>query len=65
LQVEQLLAKRNASGYGEAVVHLAKLRDLASHRGQLAALAARLKAVTAPSATSTALSRRLKEQRLR
>jgi uncharacterized Zn finger protein len=59
LQVEQLLAKRSASGYDEAVIHLAELRDLASHRGQLAAFAARRESRTAPYVAPAALQRLL------
>lgn len=59
-----LLAQRTASGYNEAVAHLVELRDLAVHRGQRAAFDARLRAVLAPYATSAALQRRLREQKL-
>jgi hypothetical protein len=43
-----LLARRIASGYDEAVAHLADLRDLAVHRKQRAAFDARLSEVLAP-----------------
>jgi len=46
------------------VAHLAELRDLAVHRGQRAAFDARLSDVLAPYATSAALQRRLREQKL-
>ncbi len=63
-QVPDLLARRSASGYDEAVAHLAELRDLAVHRGQRAAFDARLRDVLAPYMTSAALQRRLREQKL-
>ena len=63
-QVPDLLAKRTASGYEEAVAHLVELRDLAVHRKQRAAFDARLRQVIAPYATSTALQRRLREKKL-
>jgi hypothetical protein len=59
-----LLARRIASGYDEAVAHLADLRDLAVHRKQRAAFDTRLSEVLAPYATSAALLRRLREQKL-
>ncbi len=63
-QVPDLLARRSASGYDEAVAHLAELRDLAVHRNQRAAFDARLRDVLAPYMTSAALQRRLREQKL-
>jgi hypothetical protein len=63
-QVPDLLARRIASGYEEAVAHLAELRDLAVHRNQRAAFDARLRDVLAPYATSAALQRRLREKKL-
>ena len=60
-QVPDLLAKRTASGYEEAVAHLVELRDLAVHRKQRAGFDARLRQVIAPYATSAALQRRLRE----
>lgn len=59
-----LLAQRNASGYDQAVAHLKEMHDLAVHRNQRPAFDARLQEVIAPYASSTALQRRLKEQRL-
>jgi hypothetical protein len=59
-----LLARRTASGYEEAVAHLADLRDLAVHRGQRAAFDARLGDLLAPYASSAALVRRLREKKL-
>lgn len=63
-EVPLLLAKRTASGYDQAVAHLVSLRDLAAHRGQQAQFAVRLDEIIAPYATSNALQRRLKEQRM-
>jgi hypothetical protein len=63
-QLPGLLARRTASGYDEAVAHLAELRDLAIHRGQRAAFNAQLRDVLAPYATSPALQRRLREKKL-
>jgi hypothetical protein len=63
-QVPDLLARRTASGYDEAVAHLVELRDLAIHRGQRAAFDVRLKDVLAPYATSAALQRRRREKKL-
>jgi len=63
-QVPELLARRTASGYDEAVAHMADLRDLAVHRNQRAAFDARLGNMLAPYATSGALLRRLREQKL-
>jgi len=63
-QVPDLLARRTASGYEEAVAHLVELRDLAIHRQQRAAFDARLRDVLAPYATSAALQRRLREKKL-
>jgi hypothetical protein len=63
-QLPGLLAERTASGYGEAVRHLAELRDLAVHRGLRAAFDARLRDVLAPYVTSAALQRRLREKKL-
>jgi len=60
-QVPELLARRTASGYDEAVAHLAELRDLAIHRKQRAAFDVRLRDVLAPYASSAALQRRLRE----
>jgi hypothetical protein len=59
-----LLARRIASGYDEAVAHLADLRDLAVQRKQRAAFDARLSEVLAPYANSAALLRRLREKKL-
>lgn len=59
-----LLARRIASGYDEAVAHLADLRDLAVHRKQRAAFDARLIDLLVPYASSAALLRRLREQKL-
>ena len=63
-QLPGLLAERKASGYAAAVAHLADLRDLAVHRKQRAAFDTRLSEVLAPYATSAALLRRLREQKL-
>jgi hypothetical protein len=63
-QVPGLLARRTASGYDEAVAHLAELRDLAVHRKQRATFDARLRDVLAPYAASAALQRRLREKKL-
>jgi hypothetical protein len=63
-RVPGLLAQRTASGYSEAVAHLAELRDLAVHRGQRDAFDARLRELLAPYATSAALQRRLREKKL-
>ena len=63
-QLPGLLAERKASGYEAAVAHLADLRDLAVHRGQRAAFAARLSDLLAPYASSAALQRRLREKKL-
>jgi len=63
-QIPSLLAQRTASGYEQAVTHLAELRDLAVHRNERPAFDARLADVVAPYATSSALQRRLKEKRL-
>jgi hypothetical protein len=63
-QVPDLLARRTASGYDEAVAHLAELCDLAVHRKQRAAFDTRLRDVLAPYATSAALQRRLREKKL-
>jgi len=63
-QVPDLLARRTASGYDEAVAQLAELRDLAVHRNQRAAFDARLRGVLAPYSTSAALQRRLREKKL-
>jgi len=63
-QVPGLLARRTASGYDEAVAHLAELRDLAIHRGQRAVFDARLRNVLAPYVGSAALQRRLHEKKL-
>ena len=62
--IPALLAKRNASGYDEGVARLVDLRDLAAHRGQQAAFAARLAEVIAPYAASPAVQRRLKAHQL-
>ncbi len=64
LQVEQLLAKRTASGYDEAVTRILELRELALHRAQTELFASRLQDVLAPYATSTALRRRLRDHGL-
>jgi len=63
-QLPGLLAERKASGYAAAVAHLADLRDLAVHRKQRAAFDTRLSEVLAPYASSAALLRRLREQKL-
>jgi hypothetical protein len=63
-QLPELLARRTASGYDEAVAHLAELRDLAIHRNQRAAFDARLRDVLAPFASSAALQRRLHQKKL-
>ena len=63
-QIPQLLARRIASSYDEAVKQLAELRDLAVHCGQRAAFDARLGEVITPYTTSTALQRRLREKKL-
>lgn len=63
-QIPVLLAQRNASGYEQAVAHLAELRDLAVHRKERPAFDARMADVVAPYATSPALQRRLKEKGL-
>ncbi|HJZ48534.1 MAG TPA: hypothetical protein VKE41_15265, partial [Roseiflexaceae bacterium] len=63
-QLPELLARRTASGYDEAVAHLAELRDLAVHRKQRAAFDARLRDVLAPYASSAALQRRLHQKKL-
>jgi hypothetical protein len=63
-QVPDLLARRTASGYDEAVAHLAELRDLAVHSKRRAAFDTRLRDVLAPYATSAALQRRLREKQL-
>ena len=62
--VPALLERRIASGYDEAVAHLADLRDLAIHRKQRAAFDARLSDLLAPYASSAALLRRLREKKL-
>ena len=64
VQVPELLARRTASGYDEAVAYLAELRDLAVHRRQRAAFDARLRDVLASYATSAALQRRLRARGL-
>lgn len=63
-RIPPLLARRTAGSYDEAVRHLVELRGLAIHRGQLAAFGARLSALLAPSITSAALQRRLREKHL-
>jgi hypothetical protein len=63
-QLPDLLARRTASGYDEAVAHLAELRDLAVHRHQRTAFDARLKDMLAPYVASAALQRRLREKKL-
>jgi hypothetical protein len=63
-QVPDLLARRTASGYDEAVAQLADLRDLAVHRKRRTAFDTRLRDVLAPYATSAALHRRLREKKL-
>jgi hypothetical protein len=50
-QVPGLLARRSASGYDEAVAHLAELRDLAVHRKQRAGFDVRLRVLLAPFAS--------------
>ena len=62
--VPALLARRIASGYDEAVAHLADLRDLAVHRQQRAAFDARLSDLLAPYTSSAALLRRRREKKL-
>ncbi len=64
LQVEQLLAKRTASGYDEAVARILELRELALHRAQTEVFAGRLQDVLSPYASSTALRRRLRDHGL-
>jgi hypothetical protein len=63
-QVPDLLARRRASGYDEAVAHLAELRDLAVHRQQRAVFDSKLRDVLAPYATPAALQRRLRQKKL-
>jgi hypothetical protein len=63
-QVPELLSRRTASGYEEAVAHLVELRDLAVYQGKRAAFDARLEDILAPYATSAALLRRLREKKL-
>ncbi|MDQ2997150.1 MAG: hypothetical protein M3R61_08865, partial [Chloroflexota bacterium] len=63
-QLPELLALRSASGYDQAVAQLAELRDLAVHRGQRTTFDAQLNDLLAPYATSAALLRRLREQKL-
>jgi hypothetical protein len=58
------LVRRTASGYDEAVAHLAELRNLAVHRKQRASFDAQLRDVLAPYAASAALQRRLREKKL-
>ena len=59
-----MLAERKASSYQAAVAHLADLRDLAVHRGQRASFDSRLSDLLTPYATSAALLRRLRDQKL-
>lgn len=62
--IPRLLGQRTAAGYEQAVAHLAELRDLAAHRKQRAEFDLRLGRLLAPFASSAALLRRLREQKL-
>lgn len=59
-----MLATRRASGYDEAVTHLAALRDLVAQRNQRPAFDAQLAAVIAHYGGSAARLRRLREHKL-
>lgn len=63
-KVAEQLALRTAQSYDAAVASLADLRDLAVHRKQRAAFDLRLGQLLAPYASSAALLRRLREQKL-
>ncbi len=63
-QILDLLAQRKASGYEQAVAHLAELRDLAVHRKQRPAFDERLTDLLKLYPPSPALQRRLREHKL-